>query len=72
MLPNDSSGRSSFVSSGGLAKVLSLPTEDGSETRESVDIISSCYPDEIVRFYSPGYSDTLMEKIDNYSLPGGN
>jgi len=64
VLPNDSSGRSSFVSSGGLAKVLSLPTEDGSETRESVDIISSCYPDEIVRFYSPGYSESLLKKLE--------
>ena len=44
--------------------MLSLPTEDGSETRESVDIISSCHPDEIVRFYSPGYSESLLKKLE--------
>ena len=43
----------------------------GSKLKEYVDTINSCYPEEIVRYYSPGYSDTLMEKIDNYSLPGG-
>ena len=64
VLPNDPNGRSTFVSSGALAKVLSLPTEDDDEAKESIDAISRTYPDEIVKYYSPGYSDTLLKKLE--------
>ena len=53
-------------------RLQDIDAEPGSKLKEYVDTINSCYPEEIVRYYSPGYSDTLMEKIDNYSLPGGN
>lgn len=42
--------------------------ESGSELRAHIDVINSCYPEEIVRYYSPGYSQTLLEKIEQYPV----
>jgi hypothetical protein len=36
----------------------------GNKLKEHVDIINSCYPEEIVKYYSPGYSASLLEKLD--------
>ena len=33
---------------------------------EHVMAINNCYPEEVVKYYSPGYSDTLLERIDQY------
>ncbi|KAI8813947.1 armadillo-type protein [Cladochytrium replicatum] len=38
----------------------------GTKLGEYIRIINDCYPEEIVRYYSPGYSATLLEKIDEY------
>ena len=65
-------GGKEFVSSGAIQRLQDIEAEPGSKLKEFVDTINSCYPEEIVRYYSPGYSEQLMEKIDNYSLPGGN
>ncbi|KAJ3110875.1 Sperm-associated antigen 6 [Phlyctochytrium bullatum] len=39
----------------------------GTKMGEHVRTINECYPEEIVRYYSPGYSTTLLEKIDEYT-----
>ena len=39
----------------------------GSKLAEYIRAINECYPEEIVRYYSPGYSAALLEKIDQYS-----
>ncbi|KAJ3413658.1 Sperm-associated antigen 6 [Chytridiales sp. JEL 0842] len=39
----------------------------GTKMGEFIRTINECYPEEIVRYYSPGYSATLLEKIDEYS-----
>ena len=64
VIPNDVEGRSKFVTSDGLKKVLALPAEEGSDLKESLDMICSCYPDEIVKYYSPGYSESLLKKLE--------
>lgn len=64
VLPNDASGRHDFVTSGGFAKVQQLDAVSGNKLKEHVDIINSCYPEEIVKYYSPGYSASLLEKLD--------
>ena len=61
VLPNDAEGRSTFVTSGGFAKVQALCADSGSALKEHVDVINSCYPEEIVKYYSPGYAATLLE-----------
>lgn len=39
----------------------------GTKLGDYIRAINECYPEEIVRYYSPGYSATLLEKIDEYS-----
>lgn len=43
----------------------------GSKLAESIRTINECYPEEIVRYYSPGYSNTLLAKLDSYTSAGG-
>ncbi|KAI9104655.1 armadillo-type protein [Phlyctochytrium arcticum] len=39
----------------------------GTKMGEYIRTINECYPEEIVRYYSPGYSATLLDKIDEYN-----
>ncbi|KAJ3183774.1 Sperm-associated antigen 6 [Geranomyces variabilis] len=39
----------------------------GTKMGEYITTINECYPEEIVRYYSPGYSATLLDKIDEYN-----
>jgi hypothetical protein len=64
VLPNDPKGRHDFVTSGGLAAVQSLEAATGTQLKEHVDVIKSCYPEEIVQYYSPAYPAQLLEKLE--------
>ncbi|XP_037612300.1 sperm-associated antigen 6 [Sebastes umbrosus] len=66
VLPHDSKARRLFVTSGGLKKVQEIEAEPGSPLQEHINTINSCFPEEIVRYYSPGYSDVLLERLENY------
>mmetsp|Transcript_21758 Transcript_21758/g.35984 ORF Transcript_21758/g.35984 Transcript_21758/m.35984 type:complete len:507 (-) Transcript_21758:326-1846(-) len=68
VLPHDVSARRAFVTSGGLQKIQEINAEVGTKLREYKDAINACYPDEIVKYYSPGYSQELLEKIDKYEM----
>ena len=63
VLPNDPQGRHDFVASGGLAACQALDAR-ASALKEYVDVIKSCYPEEIVRYYSPTYGTELLEKLE--------
>jgi len=65
VLANDPSGRTQFVHSGGLAAVQQLREAPASKLREAVEIINSCYPEEVVRYYSPSYSQQLLQKLES-------
>ncbi|KAJ3224672.1 Sperm-associated antigen 6 [Chytriomyces hyalinus] len=81
ILPNDVAARRAFVTSGGLQRVQEIAAGlgnasggaggsgllNGTKMGEYIRTINECYPEEIVRYYSPGYSATLLEKIDEYS-----
>jgi hypothetical protein len=41
----------------------------GGQLSEFITQINNCYPPEVVEFYSPNYSKTLLQKIDEYQ-PG--
>ena len=41
-----------------------LDAASGSAFREHVEVINSCFPPEIVKYYSPGYSKQLLEKLE--------
>ncbi|MCO5560205.1 hypothetical protein L7F22_013815 [Adiantum nelumboides] len=64
VLPNDADARTRFVTSGGFEKLQKLqPLEPGSELKEHIDKINTYYPIELVHYYSPGYSETLLQKL---------
>ncbi|XP_008299598.1 sperm-associated antigen 6-like [Stegastes partitus] len=66
VLPHDSKARRLFVTSGGLKKVQEIEAEPGSALQEHINAINNCFPEELVRYYTPGYSDALLERLDNY------
>ncbi|KAM7370013.1 hypothetical protein PAMP_011299 [Pampus punctatissimus] len=66
VLPHDSKARRLFVTSGGLKKVQEIEAEPGTPLQEYINSINNCFPEEIVRYYSPGYSDVLLERLETY------
>mmetsp|Transcript_35820 Transcript_35820/g.52563 ORF Transcript_35820/g.52563 Transcript_35820/m.52563 type:complete len:506 (+) Transcript_35820:86-1603(+) len=66
VLPKNMDARKAFVTSGGLKKIQEIQAEDGSKLREYIDQINVCYPEEIVRYYSPDYAQGLLNKLDTY------
>lgn len=64
MLANDPAGRSRFVHSGGLALVQAMGEAPGSTLRDAVELINAAFPEEVVRYYSPSYSQQLLQKLD--------
>jgi hypothetical protein len=66
VLPHDTNARRLFVTSGGLKKIQEIKLEEGSPLAEYINTINNCYPEEIVKYYSPGYSEQLLDRIDQY------
>ncbi|KAM6971591.1 LOW QUALITY PROTEIN: uncharacterized protein LKV04_017154 [Tautogolabrus adspersus] len=66
VMSDDSEARRLFVTSGGLKKVQEIEAEPGSVLQEHINVINSCFPEEIVRYCSPGYSEVLLEQLENY------
>jgi hypothetical protein len=82
ILPHDVEARRAFVQNGGLqflqgeylascaeshSFVAELNETVGGKLTEFIQQINSCYPPEIVEYYSPNYSKRLLEKIEDYS-----
>ena len=75
ILPHDVAARRAFVTCGGLQRVQDIASSynttqgqganalSGTKMSEYIRTINECYPEEIVRYYSPGYSATLLEKV---------
>lgn len=70
ILPHDVGARRTFVTSGGLQRLQDIANSykesnalTGTKMGESIRAINECYPEEIVRYFSPGYSATLLEKV---------
>ncbi|KAK2508096.1 hypothetical protein MC885_018038 [Smutsia gigantea] len=72
VLPHDSKAQQLSVTSGGLKKIQEIKAEPGSLHQQYINSINNCYPEEIVRHYSPGYSDTLLQRVDSYQPPPTN
>lgn len=66
VLPNDAKARKLFVTSGGLKKVQEIKATEGSSLAESISVINGSFPTEIVKYYSPGYSETLLNRMDGF------
>ncbi|CAK9796670.1 Sperm-associated antigen 6 [Anthophora plagiata] len=66
ILPHDARARRLFVTSGGLKKVQEIQADPGSILLEYIQLINCCFPEEIIRYYSPGYPSTLLEAVEQY------
>ncbi|OON19756.1 Armadillo/beta-catenin-like repeat protein, partial [Opisthorchis viverrini] len=69
VLPHDPNARRNFVSSGALKKIQELKPDDKETLAEYITAINNCFPEEVVRYYSPGYVETLIERVDQYRIP---
>lgn len=67
ILPNDPAARRIFITTGGLKKIQEIHAEPGTHLFEYMAIINSCYPDDIVRYYTPEFPDSILERVDNYT-----
>ncbi len=72
ILPHDVAARRTFVTCGGLQRIQEIASSykdtnalTGTKLGEAIRTINECYPEEIVRYFSPGYSATLLEKVMN-------
>ncbi|OAF69820.1 hypothetical protein A3Q56_02446, partial [Intoshia linei] len=69
VLPHDAKARKMFVTSEGLKKIQTIKSEPGSLLSEYITSINNCFPIEIVKYYTPGYSDVLLEQVEKYVPP---
>ncbi|ORX56550.1 ARM repeat-containing protein [Piromyces finnis] len=77
IIPNDVTLRRDFVTSGSLKtlqeilqKYISKEVNNSSyysKLAENIMLINKCYPEEIVKYYSPGYSEILLSRIDEFT-----
>ncbi|CAH4028759.1 unnamed protein product [Pieris brassicae] len=67
ILPNDARARRLFVTTGALKRIQEIDTVPGTSLKEYINIINSCFPEEIVRFYTPGYSDSLLDRVEAFT-----
>ncbi|EFJ25759.1 hypothetical protein SELMODRAFT_99379 [Selaginella moellendorffii] len=63
VLPNDPEGRTKFVTSGGLEKLLQMNFGPDPEMKSLVDGVNASYPKEVVQYYDPGYEEILLQKL---------
>ncbi|VDM03923.1 unnamed protein product [Schistocephalus solidus] len=69
ILPKNANARRAFVLTGGLKKIQEIQAEPGSDLAESIDAINNCFPEDVVKYYSPGYPEALLERVEAYQLP---
>lgn len=50
-----------------MKKVQEIAAEPGSTLKEYITVVNSCFPEEIVRYFSPGYPDSLLDKVEEYN-----
>lgn len=66
ILPLEPRARRDFVTNDGLEFIQHISTESDTLLYEAIQSINNCFPQEIVRFFSPGYSEQLLEKVEAY------
>jgi hypothetical protein len=47
-------------------QVQEIKAEPGSQLAETIAAINACFPEEIVKYYSPGYSEALLQRVDAF------
>lgn len=65
ILPNNSTYKKSFIKSGCLQRLQEIKnSEEGKKIEMEINLINQSFPDDIINFYTPGYSETLIKRID--------
>lgn len=67
VLPHDSKARRLFTTTGGLKKVQEMNAEEGSELAQHIQAVRKCFPEEILKYYSPNYNEQLLETLENFN-----
>merc|ERR1719331_2724669 len=67
VLPHDPRARRLFTTSGGLKKVQEMSAEEGSELSQHIAAVRRCFPDEILKYYSPNYYEQLLETLEGFN-----
>jgi len=67
VLPHDAKARRLFTTSGGLKKVQEMTAEEGSELSQHIAAVRRCFPDEILKYYSPNYNEQLLETLESFN-----
>ena len=47
-------------------QVQEIKADPGTPLSESIAAINACFPEEIVKYYSPGYSETLLQRVESF------
>jgi len=65
ILPHDVNAKKLFVTSRGLAKLQEIKEkcEEDSPLYEAIGVINNAYPEEVIRYFDPNYSQFLLSKI---------
>nr|CDS16267.1 sperm associated antigen 6 [Echinococcus granulosus] len=66
LLPRSAKARRAFVVSGCLRKIQEIVAEPGSTLHMHIIAINNCFPEDVVKFYSPGYPEVLLERVEAY------
>lgn len=66
LLPRNAKARRTFVVSGSLRKIQEINAEPGSALSLHITAINNCFPEDVVKFYSPGYPEVLLERVESY------
>ncbi|VDM31112.1 unnamed protein product [Hydatigera taeniaeformis] len=66
LLPRNATARRAFVVSGCLRKIQEIDAEPGSALYTHITTINNCFPEDVVKFYSPGYPEVLLERVEAY------
>merc|ERR1711879_748482 len=67
VLPHDAKARRLFTTSGGLKKVQEMTAEEGSELDHHIHAVRRCFPEEILKYYSPNYNEQLLETLESFN-----
>lgn len=65
ILPKNPSYKKSFIKSGCLKYLQEIKNcEDSTKFELEISSINNSFPEDIINYYTPGYSETLIKKID--------
>jgi len=66
VLPNNPTAKKSFVQARCLQRIQELKADDKTKLHEYIQTINACFPEDIVQYYSPNYSEKLLKKLDEF------